>query len=87
MTTPIRVSQNWRGENIDAKRPVIRLECDKDVPCHGITLDNVNLWTESGDAVSWSCQNAYGSGACLRDAGSAKKLATYQAVITVAKKP
>jgi len=59
--------RNWRGCNRDAKRPAIRLECDKDVPCTDITLENVDLWTTDGDEVAWTCQNAFGKGACLRE--------------------
>ncbi|KAH8650915.1 pectin lyase fold/virulence factor [Tricladium varicosporioides] len=80
--------KNWHGVNTDNSRPVYRLECDADVPCYNVTLDNVNLWTNDGDYVSWSCQNAYGSGGCLRDAaGKTSGLVTYTTVITTTSKP
>ncbi|KIM94056.1 glycoside hydrolase family 28 protein [Oidiodendron maius Zn] len=45
---------NWHGTNVQNSRPVIRLDY------------NVNLWTVDGNYVIWSCENAYGTGACLR---------------------
>lgn len=81
------VQQNWHGEEISNSRAVIRLECDADVPCYDLTVDNVNLWTEDGDYVKWSCQNAYGSGACLASAKSTTKLATYTSVSTITATP
>ena len=80
-------TQDWHGEAIDSKRPVIRFDCDPNVPCHGITVDNVNLWAENGDEVVWSCQHAYGSGACLRQAGSAKNRLKYEVAAIVTEKP
>ncbi|KAH8884986.1 rhamnogalacturonase A precursor [Thozetella sp. PMI_491] len=76
--------KNWYGYNTVNSRPTIRLECDPDVPCYDITLSNVNLWTESGSNVKWSCFNSFGSGACLRS-GSA--LTTYTSVTTVTATP
>ncbi|KAJ0416568.1 pectin lyase fold/virulence factor [Aspergillus carlsbadensis] len=77
--------RNWRGENADNSRPVIRLDCDKDVPCYDITIEDVNLWTEDGDHVEWSCQNAYGSGACLET--DTAKMTRYSTTKTVTKTP
>ncbi|KAF2182075.1 glycoside hydrolase family 28 protein [Zopfia rhizophila CBS 207.26] len=75
--------KNWHGYNTVNSRPVIRLECDPDLPCYNITLNNVNLWTADGDYVTWSCQNAYGTGACLRSANNG--LSTYTSVTTAGK--
>lgn len=66
---------------------MIRLECDPDAPCYDITIDNVNLWTEDGDYVKWSCQNAYGSGACLAEADDTDDLATYTTARTITEAP
>ncbi|KAB8216035.1 RGase C [Aspergillus novoparasiticus] len=79
--------RNWYGENVGNSRPAIRIECDEDVPCYDITLDNVNLWTEDGDYVKWSCANAYGSGACLQEAKDTDDLATYSTAVTVTATP
>ncbi|KAL2276394.1 hypothetical protein FJTKL_00931 [Diaporthe vaccinii] len=74
--------RNWHGYNSDAKRPTIRLQCDDSVPCHDITVDNVNLWTSDGSKqVTWVCQSAYGNGAGLRKSGTA----SYAASVTTIK--
>ncbi|KAH8829184.1 pectin lyase fold/virulence factor [Flagelloscypha sp. PMI_526] len=90
-STGVQVSnltfRNWRGEGADNSRPVIRLECDADVPCSGITIDDVQLWTAESDEtyVIYKCANSYGSGGCLRK--STGTLSTYTSVVTVTSKP
>ncbi|KAF4536996.1 Rhamnogalacturonase b protein [Lasiodiplodia theobromae] len=80
--------KDWNGFNTDNSRPTIRIECADEVPCYDITLDNVNLWTEDGDYVTWSCQSAYGEGACLQDAGDdVENLASYSTAQTVTQTP
>ncbi|KAL3470353.1 pectin lyase fold/virulence factor [Aspergillus californicus] len=74
--------KNWYGYNSDSSRPTIRLECDADVPCYNITLENVNLWTEDGDEVEWACANAYGTGACLNTDSDSDDLTTYTTAMT-----
>ncbi|GME66481.1 Rhamnogalacturonase b protein [Neofusicoccum parvum] len=78
---------NWRGYNTKNGRPTIRLECDNDVPCYDITVEDVNLWTEEGDYVTWSCQSAYGEGACLHDTGDTDNLSTYSTKQTITATP
>lgn len=56
------------------------------MPCYDIFVDDVELWTADGDSVTWSCQNAYGEGACLEEA-SDDELATYTSVVTVTETP
>lgn len=79
------IFRNWHGQNSDNSRPVIRLECDPDVPCYDITVDDVALWTWDGDEVFWSCQNAYGEGACLKSTAATANLATYTTAVTTGK--
>lgn len=79
------ILKNWHGQNSDNSRPVIRLECDPDVPCYDITVDDVALWTWDGDEVVWSCQNAYGEGACLKSTAATANLATYTTAVTTGK--
>ncbi|GME25887.1 Rhamnogalacturonase b protein [Neofusicoccum parvum] len=79
--------KNWRGYNTKNGRPTIRLECDNDVPCYDITVEDVNLWTEEGDYVTWSCQSAYGEGACLHDTGDTDNLSTYSTKQTITATP
>lgn len=73
-------NQNWYGYNTANSRPTIGLEFDPDVPCYDITLSNVNLQTEDGDYVDWTCYNSYGSGACLHSSAATTNLATYTTV-------
>lgn len=61
---------------------MIRLQCDPDVPCYEITLENVALWTASNDEVEWLCENAYGSGACLGSTATEDLAATTSIVTT-----
>jgi rhamnogalacturonan hydrolase len=58
---------NWRGTSSNGNtRAPIRILCPSAVPCTGITLQSVNLWTESGSSEKYICQNAFGSGGCLK---------------------
>lgn len=79
--------QDWYGTNADPSRPAIRLQCDPDVPCYDITLDNVNMWTDNGSYVYWLCENAYGSGACLQEADSTADLSTYTSTVSITATP
>ncbi|KAF3018474.1 hypothetical protein E8E14_008772 [Neopestalotiopsis sp. 37M] len=79
------IFKNWHGQNSVNSRPVIRLECDPDVPCYDITVEDVALWTWEGDNVVWSCENAYGDGACLVATTATKNLATYTTKVTTGK--
>lgn len=76
-------SQNWHGVTDDNTRLSIRLDCDPDVPCQNITVDEISLWTWDGDYVFWQCENAYGQGACLQSATATTNLPTYTTVVTV----
>ena len=70
---------NWKGTNSNgAQRGSIQVLCPSAVPCTGITISDVNIWTESGSAEKEICQNAFGTGSCLRsDSG-----ATYTTTVT-----
>ncbi|KAJ5658402.1 RGase C [Penicillium longicatenatum] len=74
--------KDWYGYNSDNSRPTIRLECDPDVPCYDIILDGVHLWTSDGDSVEWSCQNAYGSGACLKSGSTSLSTYTTSSIVS-----
>jgi len=70
---------NWKGTNANgAQRGAVQVLCPSAVPCTGITIQDVNIWTESGSIEKEACQNAYGTGACLR-AGSG---GTYTTTVT-----
>ncbi|KAH8424027.1 uncharacterized protein LDX57_001782 [Aspergillus melleus] len=50
--------ENFRDTNEKSARPVVRYECPAEVPCYDTTLGDIYLWTEDGDAVTWSCSSA-----------------------------
>ncbi|GJM96999.1 hypothetical protein PR202_ga13889 [Eleusine coracana subsp. coracana] len=51
------IFNNIRGTT--ATKDAIKMNCSKNVPCHDITLKNINLKTEGGkDATESTCQNA-----------------------------
>ena len=52
------------------KRPPVQLICADGAPCYSITLSNVNMWSQTDQAVV-KCESAYGSGvSCIRNSGS-----------------
>ncbi len=62
---------NWKGTNSNgAQRGSIQVLCPSAVPCTGITISDVNIWTESGSTEKEICQNAFGTGSCLRSGSS-----------------
>ena len=54
------------------QRSPVRLICADGAPCSGITLSNVNMWSQTNKAV-YKCESAYGTGlSCIRaDSGGA----------------
>lgn len=57
--------QDWDGAVVNGvQRPPIQFLCDGDTPCSDMTLDNVNLWSETDEAVN-KCESAFGVGSCL----------------------
>ncbi|RAH51972.1 rhamnogalacturonase A precursor [Aspergillus piperis CBS 112811] len=79
--------RNWHGESASASRPVIRLQCDSDIPCYDITIDNVNLWANDTSYVVWLCENAYGDGACLPSAKGTTDLKSFTSKQTITATP
>ncbi|RAH70499.1 rhamnogalacturonase A [Aspergillus aculeatinus CBS 121060] len=80
---------NWHGYNSDNSRPTIRLLCSVNRllcsvnnTCTDIVVDDVALWTDSGVDATWTCENAYGSGACLESDGHAGDSYTTTTTIT-----
>ncbi|KAL1943442.1 hypothetical protein VTO73DRAFT_4517 [Trametes versicolor] len=63
--------QNWDGNVVDGvARPPIQLICADGAPCFDITLDNVNMWSQTNKAVV-KCESAFGSGvSCIRSGSS-----------------
>ncbi|GJN22930.1 hypothetical protein PR202_gb10539 [Eleusine coracana subsp. coracana] len=51
------IFKNIRGTT--ATKDAIKMNCSQNVPCHDITLQNIDLKTEGGkDATESTCQNA-----------------------------
>lgn len=65
-------------------RPPIQLICADGAPCSGITLSNVNMWSQTDKAV-YKCESAYGSGLSCIKSGSSHT--SYAIVTTSATKP
>ncbi|KAK6063346.1 rhamnogalacturonase a [Seiridium cupressi] len=58
---------NWKGTATNGvQRGPIKANCPSAVPCTDINIENFNVWTDTGSSVLWGCQNAYGSGGCLK---------------------
>ena len=78
-------TQNWDGNVVDGvARPPIQLICADGAPCSGITLTNVNMWSQTDKAV-YKCESAYGSGLSCIKSGSSHT--SYAIVTTSATKP
>ncbi|PVG00146.1 rhamnogalacturonase [Serendipita vermifera] len=76
--------KNWNGDVVDGnQRPPIALICADTAPCTGITLTNVNMWSQTGKAV-YKCESAYGSGLSCMKSGSGS---AYGPVTVTATKP
>ncbi|KAJ5225035.1 hypothetical protein N7468_006260 [Penicillium chermesinum] len=57
--------RNWKGTAADgAKRGPIKVACAEGAPCTDITIEDFAIWTEEGDYEWYSCESAYGEGAC-----------------------
>ncbi|KAF2140135.1 carbohydrate-binding module family 1 protein [Aplosporella prunicola CBS 121167] len=77
--------KGWRGTEADGhSRGPVKVLCADGAPCTDITITDFQMWTESGDEQTYSCQSAYGSGFCLKEA-SGSDAAAYSATTSVAK--
>ncbi|KAF7969538.1 hypothetical protein HWV62_26987 [Athelia sp. TMB] len=76
--------ETWNGLVVDGvKRPPYRIICADAAPCSGITLTDVWLWSETGEAVI-DCESAFGTGVgCLRSGSTS----SYAAATTSYTKP
>ncbi|KAG9524556.1 Rhamnogalacturonase A, partial [Aureobasidium melanogenum] len=62
---------NWTGTELKGTaRGPIKVACAAKAPCHDITITDFSMWTESGSSQFYSCENAYGSGFCLKSGTS-----------------
>ncbi|KAF4998786.1 hypothetical protein FDECE_11714 [Fusarium decemcellulare] len=71
----------WSGTCANGRqRGPIKFNCPPDVPCTDMQVEDFNVWTEEGDTVEYWCNNAYGSGACLKEGSEAGAFTTTQTV-------
>ncbi|KAJ5895618.1 hypothetical protein N7495_007309 [Penicillium taxi] len=76
---------NWKGTEANgAARGPIKIICADGAPCTDITIEDFAMWTESGRSQWYSCESAYGEGACLK---SGSKHTSYTTTTTVTTKP
>ena len=61
---------NWQGTIVDPKRAPINVVCADAAPCSGISLSNIEMWSDTNAAIHYYCESAYGSGYCLRSSGT-----------------
>jgi rhamnogalacturonan hydrolase len=74
---------NWQGTVVDPKRATIQVLCADAAPCTGLTLSNIQMWTDTNAAMHYVCESAYGSGYCLKGSGSS----SYTTTTTVSTAP
>ncbi|KAN0099920.1 glycoside hydrolase family 28 protein [Hyaloscypha variabilis] len=75
--------KSWHGTEVENSRSVIRLNCPPDYPCSELSLSDIYVWTESGDYVTYTCENSFGSGGfCLEKEPSSGDLTTYTSFAT-----
>ncbi|RPD78596.1 rhamnogalacturonase [Lentinus tigrinus ALCF2SS1-7] len=74
---------NWDGNVADGvKRPPVQLICADGAPCFDINLSNVNMWSQTNQAIV-KCESAYGSGvACIKNSSSHTSYAVVTQSIT-----
>jgi rhamnogalacturonan hydrolase len=73
--------KNWKGTESDgSQRGPIKVKCAEGAPCKELTIEDFAMWTESGSEQWYSCENAYGSGACLNDGDDYSSYTTTQTV-------
>jgi len=74
---------SWKGTIIDPKRAPIQILCADAAPCTGLSLSNINMWTDTNAAEHYVCRSAYGSGYCLKGSGSS----SYTTTTTISSAP
>lgn len=73
--------KNWKGTEANgASRGPIKVKCAPGAPCTDVTIEDFAMWTESGSSQWYSCESAYGSGACLKDGDDYNSYTTTQTV-------
>ncbi|PAV21490.1 rhamnogalacturonase [Pyrrhoderma noxium] len=76
--------RDWEGAVADGvKRPPIQFICSNSVPCTGMHLDNVKLWSNTDEAVN-KCQSAFGDGGSCLKSGTVDN---YNVITTTVSRP
>lgn len=76
--------KNWKGTEANgAQRGPIKVDCAAGAPCTDVTIEDFAMWTESGSYQKEICNNAYGSGACLKSGSGG----SYSTTVTVKTAP
>ncbi|KAF7861840.1 hypothetical protein EAF04_007722 [Stromatinia cepivora] len=76
---------NWKGSATNAvQRGPINLLCSATAPCTNITITDFAIGSETGSTEIYVCQNAYGSGGCLKpDTGSPSAYTTTKSLAAI----
>jgi len=74
---------NWQGSVVEASRATIQILCANAAPCSGLSLNNIQMWTDANTAMHYVCESAYGSGYCLESSGTT----SYTTTTTVSTAP
>ncbi|VUC26106.1 unnamed protein product [Clonostachys rosea] len=75
---------SWSGMASNAaQRGPIKIHYPAGVPCTGITVRDFDIGTETGNAILYSSQNAYGSGACLQEGTAYVQFSSTQTISTL----
>ncbi|KAK5651605.1 hypothetical protein OQA88_11878 [Cercophora sp. LCS_1] len=76
---------NWAGTCLDGiRRPPIMLACSPVWLCGNLEIENFNVWTLNGSAVTYKCVNAYGQGACMNQSPGNGAYSSIKTVATMA---
>ncbi|EPE07018.1 glycoside hydrolase family 28 protein [Ophiostoma piceae UAMH 11346] len=76
---------HWHGTCANgATRAPLRVLCPAAVPCKEINVGSFNVWTEAGSTEKYVCQNAYGSGGCIKKATASYPSYTSTVTLTTA---
>ncbi len=74
---------HWHGTCANGgTRAPVQMLCPAGAPCYDMTIENFYIWTESGSEILYKCENAYGSGACLKSGSSHTSYAETTSTVT-----
>lgn len=72
---------DWTGDCANgSQRGPVQFLCASAVPCTSMSVSDFAIWTDTGSSETYKCQNAYGSGTCLRSGTGAGTYTTTQTI-------